>query len=52
MISDALTVRGAPLEHVLGETRRQTHELTPWAEISDEDGQLVYPPEKSAPEQE
>lgn len=50
MISDALTVRGVPVEHILGETRRQPHHLTPWARVEDEDGQLVYPPETSASE--
>lgn len=46
MISDALTVRGVPVEHILGDTRRQTHALTPWAEVK-ADGQLVYPPDTS-----
>ena len=45
MISDALTVRDIPVEHVLGVTCRQTHELTPWAEIEDKDGHLTYPPQ-------
>lgn len=46
MISDALTVRGIPVEHVMGTSRRQTHDLTPWAEVvGEEDGQLLYPPQ-------
>lgn len=45
MISDALTVWGIPVEHVLSESRRQSHDLTPWAEVVGEDGQLVYPSE-------
>ena len=51
MISDALTVRDVPVEHILGESRRQPHDLTPWAEAADEDGRLVYPPETPAPGQ-
>lgn len=50
MISDALTVRGVPVEHVLGISRRQTHELTPWAELA-EDGRLLYPPQSPTLEQ-
>jgi uncharacterized protein (DUF488 family) len=47
MIADALVVRGFPVEHVLGESRRQYHELTAFAQIVDEDGvkRLVYPSE-------
>lgn len=52
MISDALTVRDVPVEHILGETRRQPHTLTPWAKLADKGGQLVYPPETSASKQE
>jgi uncharacterized protein (DUF488 family) len=47
MIADALVVRGFPVEHVLGEGSRQTHELTPWAEVVVKvggDKRLVYPP--------
>lgn len=38
MIADALVVRDFPVEHVLGEGRRQAHELTPFAEIVVEGG--------------
>ena len=41
MVADALTVRGFPVEHVLGKTQRRPHELTPFASVAD--GQLVYP---------
>lgn len=51
MISDALTVRGIPVEHILSLTRRQSHNFTPWAEGSGEDGQLVYPPRSPTLEQ-
>ena len=46
MIADALVARGSAVEHILGEARRQPHELTPWAEVVDENGypRLVYPP--------
>lgn len=47
MIADALVVRGFPVEHVLGEARRQRHELTAFAQIVDKvgDKRLVYPAE-------
>jgi uncharacterized protein (DUF488 family) len=47
MIADALAIRGFSVEHILAETNRHTHGLTPWAKIVDEAGdkQLVYPPE-------
>lgn len=47
MIADALVVRGVAVEHVLGEGRSQSHELTPFAAVVDEGGdkRLVYPPE-------
>jgi Cdc6-like AAA superfamily ATPase len=51
MIADALVVRGFPVEHILGETNRQAHELTPWAEVIVEGGgdkRLVYPPGEPA----
>lgn len=43
MISDALLVRGLAVEHILGERRRTTHVLTPWAEVIDAT-HLLYPP--------
>lgn len=46
MIADALLVRGFSVEHILGATHRQAHELTPWAQIieEDENKRLIYPP--------
>lgn len=42
LIADALVVRGAQVEHVMNLSRRQRHELTPWAEVN---GMwIVYPP--------
>jgi uncharacterized protein (DUF488 family) len=44
MIADDLVVRGFSAEHILGETRRRSHELTAWAEAEGEDKQQpVYP---------
>lgn len=52
MIADALVVRGFRVEHLVGETRRQTHELTPFAESVDESiPQLVYPSEEPGREE-
>ncbi len=50
MISDALVAMGTTVEHILSETRRQTHGITPWAEVVNEDGplRLVYPPQDPA----
>lgn len=43
LISDALTVRGNPVEHVTSATRRQPHKLTPFAKV--EGLRIVYPSE-------
>ncbi len=54
MIADALVVRGAVVEHVLGAAQRQPHELTPFAEVVVDEGgdkRLVYPPEGPIPEE-
>lgn len=49
MIFDALVVLNATVEHILGRTRRQRHELTPFAEVvDDERPRLVYPPPEPA----
>ena len=50
MIADALVVRDFSAEHVLGERRRQPHELTPFAQVvdEDEDKRPVYPSETPA----
>jgi len=43
LISDALTVRGVRVEHIMSGTRRDAHSLTPFAHV---DGQRVtYPSE-------
>ncbi len=48
LIADALLVRGIQVEHIMSKTRRQAHELTPWAKV---DGlSITYPPE-AAPEE-
>jgi uncharacterized protein (DUF488 family) len=41
LISDALTVRGIPVEHITSRTRRQAHKLTSFAQV--EGNGLVYP---------
>ena len=41
LISDALTVRGIPVEHITSGTRRQAHKLTSFAQV--EGNRLVYP---------
>ncbi len=41
LISDALTVRGEEVEHIIGSGSPQRHRLTPWARV--EDGLITYP---------
>jgi uncharacterized protein (DUF488 family) len=41
LISDALTVRGEEVEHIIGRGGAQKHRLTPWARV--EDGRVAYP---------
>ena len=41
LISDALTVRGEPVEHIMSAGRTQPHRLTPFARV--EDGRITYP---------
>jgi len=43
LISDALSVRGIPVEHIMSLTRRQPHTLTPFAKV--EGTRLIYPAE-------
>lgn len=43
MISDALLIRGFPVEHILDERQQRTHTLTPWAEVVGRT-ELIYPP--------
>ena len=40
LLSDALMVRGVKVEHVLGLEAPRSHQLTPWAEVTDR--RLVY----------
>jgi uncharacterized protein (DUF488 family) len=47
LIADALLVRGVTVEHILSESRRAPHHLTPWAHV---DGMAItYPPESAVP---
>ena len=34
LLADALTVRGVAVEHIMSETQRDPHELTPFAQVS------------------
>lgn len=43
LIADALTARGVPVEHIMSETRRNPHALTPFARVKGK--QITYPPE-------
>lgn len=45
LIADALLVRGVRVEHITSVARRQEHNLTPFARVSDT--QITYPPEAS-----
>jgi uncharacterized protein (DUF488 family) len=43
LIADALMLRGAQVEDIIGLQARKTHRLTPWAHV---DGlKIIYPPE-------
>ncbi len=42
LIADALAVRGVAVEHILGPSRTQRHELRPWARV--QGTRLIYPP--------
>jgi uncharacterized protein (DUF488 family) len=42
LVADALSVRGMPVVHIMGEGKTQPHKLTPFALV--EDGHLTYPP--------
>ena len=44
LIADALTVRGVGVEHILSETVRKPHALTPFARV--EGDRLTYPAEQ------
>jgi uncharacterized protein (DUF488 family) len=41
LIADALTVRGVPVEHILGKGQLQQHFLTPFARV--EGTRITYP---------
>ncbi|HEV2121109.1 MAG TPA: DUF488 domain-containing protein [Candidatus Bathyarchaeia archaeon] len=41
LISDALTIRGVQVEHIMTIKKRTTHTLTRWAHV--EDTQITYP---------
>jgi uncharacterized protein (DUF488 family) len=45
LVADALTVRGVPVEHIIG-NKRKPHSMTPFAHV---DGlAITYPPEQAA----
>ncbi len=47
LIADALSVRGYEVEHIMSETKRQPHKLTPFAHV---DGlHITYPAQESQP---
>ena len=43
LIADALTVRGYPVAHIMGEGKPQPHSLTSFAKVSG--SRITYPPE-------
>ncbi len=45
LISDALLVRGIPVEHIMSGKRRRTHSLTLFARVRDK--RITYPPGKA-----
>jgi uncharacterized protein (DUF488 family) len=45
LVADALLVRGAPVEHIMSETHRYPHKLTPFAKVTGE--AIQYPAEAS-----
>ncbi|HEX9046710.1 MAG TPA: DUF488 domain-containing protein, partial [Verrucomicrobiae bacterium] len=42
LIADALLVHGIPAEHIMSQTRRQPHQLTPFAKVQGR--HIAYPP--------
>jgi uncharacterized protein (DUF488 family) len=46
LVADALTVRGAHVEHITGPGQSHPHRLTPFAHV--EDTRITYPPEEPA----
>jgi len=45
LIGDALKARGIAVEDIMSATRKQAHELTPFAKVAD--GRVTYPPERN-----
>ena len=41
LVADALTVKGVPVEHIMGKARRDPHHVTPFAKIAG--GRITYP---------
>lgn len=48
LLADALIARGIAVEHILGASRRDAHQLTPFAKI--ENGKVTYPKAEGKPE--
>jgi uncharacterized protein (DUF488 family) len=46
LVADALTARGARVEHIVGSPRPSLHRLTPFAKV--EDGRVTYPGDEAA----
>lgn len=46
LVADALLVRGVAVEHIMSETNRYSHALTPFAEVTPD--RIIYPLEKAA----
>jgi uncharacterized protein (DUF488 family) len=47
LIADALSVRGFPVEHIIGGEKASPHKVTTWARV---DGlRITYPPDGSSP---
>lgn len=47
LIADALTVRGIPVDDVIGGSRASRHALKPWARV--EGTRITYPPDAETP---
>ena len=44
LVADALAVGGVPVEHIMSESRRDPHHITPFARISG--ARITYPPDQ------
>lgn len=49
LIADALTVRGIRVEHIMSETTRKIHVITPFAQVHDT--HILYPAQATVPEE-